>query len=386
MLLLVSIMTAGAQTKYIGVIRDTIYSPSQYMERVFEEYGNNLNLSDLGLAYKLADRIGRKSRFVAINYHTTDPKGRPVVASGVVAYPIEGKIKGVVEVAPVCKEKSVCGSVQMFATEFAPAVAGYITIMPDMIGYGQTAEMPISYFDQANSVIVSADMRKATEEFMKKELGMTIPKTSEIFGYSLGAANAFALACHYSARPWLGITVSSLFIGGGAYSPRIAFKKYKEIGKMDYVLFPGIVESVRFHRGVDIDITNIFKGKVLEDYNEIISAKLCGTDLAAIYGSDLHAYMKADFFSERGNKDINAVMNILNSEYMPKNGARLSPDIYVNIRHAKTDAIVPVECSDELVAQIEGKVKKLRYRRDKQGTHHSEAAKLFYDFIKYLII
>ena len=350
LILMLAVLQSGAQNKYLGVLRDTVYTPGQFVDNVIKEYGQDLEHSEFNLARLLAERVGRKSRFVAIKYLTTDPKGHEVIASGVVAYPIEGRINGVVEVAPVCKEKSSCGSVQLFATEFSPTVVGYITVIPDMIGYGTTANMPVSIFDHVNSAKVAADMRKAAEEYLKKEVGLDMPSNSELFGYSLGASNAFSLACYYSTHPWLGVKVESLFIGGGPYNPMTALDNYATTGSMEYLFLPGAIESFRYHRGLKLDLNNIFKGRVLNDYQDIVSARLNGTDLNKIYGSDLHAIMNDDFFSTEGNADINAIKGLLGKEVMPYKGEKISSDIYVNMRHSANDSIVPVECSDELAA------------------------------------
>lgn len=373
-----------AEAQLVGVWRDTTYTPTQFLDRVIMEYGGDLDNTEFNLARKLAARLGRTTHIVSIKYKTIGPGGNPVVASGVIAYPAEGKIKGVVEVAPVCKDKPSCGSVQLFATEFAPAVLGYITIVPDMIGFGATADMPVLYFDHATAVTVSVDMRKAAAAYLKG-VGIELPSTSELFGYSLGAANAFALACHYSGRPWLGVKVSSLFIGGGAYSPLTAVESYAASGKMDYVILPGMVESINHYNHLNVDISKLFKGRVLNDYNDIVSARLDGTKLSKIYGNDLRSYVCDAFFTAEGNADLDKIKNILRTEHLPGKGQRLDPNIYVNLRHAKTDAIVPVSCSDELAATLRPLQKNLRYSRDNKGTHHSEGAKHFYAFLKYLI-
>lgn len=374
--------TAGA--KFLEVLRDTTYTPLQFVDQAIAEYGGDLDNAEFKVAHKLATKFGRNTRLVAIKYGTVGPDGKEMVASGVVAFPTEGRVKGVVEVFPVSKGKSYCASVQMFATELAPAVIGYITIIPDMIGFGLTADMPVCYFNNAASVTLAVDMRKAAEEYLEL-IGVKLPSNTEIFGYSLGSANAFALACHYSCRPWMGVKVSSLFLGGGAYNPISAIDNYKKTGIMEYMILPGIVESVRHYHNLNLNLANIFKGRVLDEYQTIVSSAMNGTDMYKIYGSDLHAYMHDDFFSAEGNEDINLVKEYLSREILPLKGQRLSPDTYVNIRHAKTDAIVPVICSDDLAAALRPLQKNLRYRRDRKGTHYSEGANHFYAFLRYLI-
>ena len=374
----------SAQAQLIEVWRDTTYTAVQFLERAIAEYSDKIKDSEYNTARRIASRFGRTTRIVSIKYRTTGPDGQPLTASGVVAYPVEGEIRGVVEVAPVCKDKSSCGSVQMFATEFAPAVVGYVTIAPDMLGFGATADMPVSYFDHKTAVTLSVDMRRAAAEYLHG-IGIELPASSDLFGYSLGAANAFALACHYSAYPWLGVKVSSLFIGGGAYSPVTAVRSYAASGRMDYVILPGIIESIRHYRHLDIDISRIFKGNVLRDFKDIVSARLNGTDLCDKYGSNLREYMCDDFFRAEGNAVLNAVIDVLKTEVQPHLGQRLDPNIFVSICHARGDSIVPVSCSDELYDALRPLQKNLSYHRDNNDSHHSEGARLFYSFLKYLI-
>lgn len=71
------------------------------------------------------------------------------------------------------------------------ASLGYITIIPDYLGFGAATEYLHPYLVRESVSSVSADMVKATEEMMA-ELGQSYEKDLFLAGYSQGAYNAMA--------------------------------------------------------------------------------------------------------------------------------------------------------------------------------------------------
>lgn len=65
-----------------------------------------------------------------------------------------------------------------------------MSIVPDQIGYGSTADLPIGYLQYEN-VAVSADMRQAVEEFVYNHYHRKLDKKSILFRLFVRSGRSF---------------------------------------------------------------------------------------------------------------------------------------------------------------------------------------------------
>lgn len=104
-------------------------------------------------------------------------------------------------------------------TYFGPVVSssGYMIIMPDLLGFGESESLFHPYFVTRSHGRVSLDMMRAAEEFFDLE---AIDKGNRLFitGYSQGGTSAMALlkAISEDTTPEFRVTAAS--VGGGAYN------------------------------------------------------------------------------------------------------------------------------------------------------------------------
>ena len=279
-----------------------------------------------------------------ITYNTTSPDGKPIVASGVVYYPKRGKPKGVLEISPINKSKTDCASKNVRTAEIAPAFLGYICIIPDLVGCGVSEDLPISYMQHENAAIVSADLRKAATELIRNIYGKAIPNQSIIFGYSLGGGISWSLARHYQLHPELGIQVTDVFTGGGAYYPRLAVEAFSATGYSDYAILPNILYSMNYYDQLRLDFTQIFKGQLLENYEDWCQGFISIPQLTKILGRDLHEYIDFSFLSD-DNPDYQRLLTVADTKAIPNDWI---PKAKVHIYSSKEDTYVPRQCSDQL--------------------------------------
>ena len=202
----------------------------------------------------------------AIAYNTITPKGEPVLASGLVYYPKTNEPKGVIEISPINKSKIDCGTQKYQTPEVLPGLMGYICIIPDLVGCGSSEDYPISYMQHPNVATVSADMRKAAEEFIRQHYHQELDKESILFGYSLGGSGIIALAREYQLNPSHGVKVEHVFAGGGAYEPIAVFDALLAQNRSDYAIMPNIIWSMNYYDDLNLDFNKIFKGKLLKNY------------------------------------------------------------------------------------------------------------------------
>lgn len=377
---------ARGQGHLVSVLEERDLTLEQQLDSVIVEFGLAVDKDDIAVAFKLLRRFGGTTRCTALKYRTLDPMGRDIEASGIVAYPLNKKIRGVVEMCPYNREKRLCGSARMYSTEILVASLGYVTIMPDLIGYGVTDSLTVAYQMSGNSAILSAHLRLAAEEYFENELHLKLPSKSYLFGYSLGAPSAVALAGLYCSDPSYGVKVKALCVGGGAYNPRLALERSMQKGTINYLIYPSILRSLNAWCDAGLDPAKIFQGRVLEDYETLSSSTLNPREMAGVYGDDLHTYMRPELFAQESTPELDRIKSLMDSFAVPGPDSQPIPkSVKVVIRHSVNDDIIPVACSDLLYYQIKQSVPSVRYHRDRKGTHYETAVRSFSDLIWLLL-
>ena len=145
--------------------------------------------------------------------------GTPIQASGLLLVPV-----GMKEAAPIV-------SVQhgtMFEKSEAPTVsndfsgiefftsAGFISLMPDFIGYGESEAIFHPYYDRQHSAMAVVDMIRAGKDFLKNK---KIAFNNQLFltGYSEGGYVTLAAAKEIETNSTYGLTVTAVGAGAGGY-------------------------------------------------------------------------------------------------------------------------------------------------------------------------
>lgn len=145
--------------------------------------------------------------------------------------------------------------------------------------------LPIPYQMSENSARVSADLRLAAEEYFEQTLKRKLPSKTILYGYSLGAPAALALAYLYTSHPEYGARVKTLCMGSGCYDPLLAFEQTLESGHINYMIYPSFVRSANAWMDACINVANVFRGRVLEDFDKIASGLENARKLVEEYGS-----------------------------------------------------------------------------------------------------
>ncbi len=151
-------------------------------------------------------------------YNTTY-QGREIKASGLVCVP-----EGMTTPAPVISAQH--GTI--FTQNEAPsqfkelsgfevfAAAGYITVVPDYIGFGASKDIFHPYYDQKHSGLAVVDMLKAAKSFYKQQ---KINASDKLFlvGYSEGGYVTLAAQKEIETNPTHGLKITASAAGAGGY-------------------------------------------------------------------------------------------------------------------------------------------------------------------------
>lgn len=330
----------GTQTVTLQEILDQLYEDFSMTEEQRANTEQNLALMRL---------IACNMTAHTVRYRTTAPDGSPVTASGVVYYPNRSAPRGVIEAMPINKSKRNCVSRNPLTIEALVGCMGYICIVPDLIGCGASEALPISYMQHENSAVVAADLRRAAAELIRNTYGRQLPSTSYIGGYSLGGGIAWALARHYALHPELGVKVEEVWCGGGAYDPSVAFNSFLNTRYSQYSIVPNIIYSMNYYDHLGLDFTKVFRGDLLEHYQEWCKGDIPLGELTSMLGYDLQTYLQLDFFSPE-NPKYSWLMEVLKSKAIPNDW---KPRARVRLVHSREDTYVPRACTDQLYAYLQ---------------------------------
>lgn len=335
----------------------------------------------LSLAEKL---IGDKEVTVyVITYKTIDPLGKPAVASGSIYVPKNDKIKGVVEVAPIAYIQKTSGaSDRIPATEALQSLMGYLTIIPDFLGYGVSKDTHYCTFLNVDNVgLVGYHMREASREFLRT-IGYELPDRTMIAGYSLGGSSALAMLRYYeSFGKRVDVEIASF--GCGCYEPRIAFDVFAETGHCSYSVIPTVIYAMDQYEHLNLDYTKVFTGELLENYPQWLdrSEEHHAAALEEHLTSDVHTYLHPDFFTKEKNAEFDKIYEVLR-RYSHVDG--WTPKTPVYMYHAEDDEIVPFACGEYAYSEFSKRNAPIKFYSG-TGGHVGYAAQMFVSMYLYLM-
>ena len=335
--------------------------PYQVLDRILETndiyfydalqtmFSNNGITEEMQKPYKqqiqAAAMKSRAYKAYTIAYHTTDPHGKPIVASGVVYYPKSGKPRGVIEAVSFNNDKYMCPSQELKNIEVLLGMAGYIVVTADHIGHGITTELVTPFFNHDNAVKVNVDLRAAATELVRNVYGHNMPQWTLITGMSLAASEAWALARYYQQHPERGVRVNQIWVCGGAYKPVEVFAQQFRTRFTNYALIPNVIYSVNHYDNLGLDLSQVFRGELSQHYEEWCTGKVKIFELTEMLGTDLSNYLNYDFFND-ANEGYLRLKASIEQFSIPNDWV---PEAAVHIYHARNDTFVPYESSERLV-------------------------------------
>ncbi len=316
-----------------------------------------------------------------VAYNTKDPLGQSIIASGLLYYPKKRLPKGLIFVYPFFKTKGDSGTDNRFSVESLLAVAGdYICLIPDGVGLGINSDQPISIFQHENIAEICTDFYLAAKEFVYNHYHYNLPRRIILFGYSLGASGAWSFARHLSLNKELGINVTDIFIGGGPYYPDLCLKDLFKNRYSLYAAGPYIIWSLNYYENLNLDFTNIFKGKLLEGFPEFCNGNRGVREITSYIGTDLNDYFNEDFLQNENNPDRQLVLEALEKHSIPHDWR---PDFKVNLYNSHKDLYVPPICGEKLNEYLSEVNADVEYIYE-DTTHERMMVKMVMDFYMHL--
>ncbi len=311
-----------------------------------------------------------------IVYNTTDLHGQPIEASGAIMVPKEIENPGLLSIqhATILSNReapSVDDSLPSVITNKAIfAAQGYITFLPDYLGFGVTADLLHPYQHKETLASASYDMILAGLEFMEKNNLTPSDYAVNMIGYSEGAYATLALTERIETgnSP---VIPGKISMGGGIFNlSKTAGYILENIGSLNECVECYAYFIYAYHQIYDLQkpLSYYFRppheeairnGLFMGGYSGgHIRNTLPGVSRNLFEDEFLQSYLNG------GETDLREALALNDLMYIPE-----AP---VFIAHGTADGVAPVFNSDELYEQARTAGKEnITYIRANGATHAS---------------
>lgn len=309
-----------------------------------------VNLADIKTRLpQAAPLISSSVKAYKISYKTQLPGGNPINASGLIIVPDQtsksltllGFLHGTIttqDEAPSAYKQAGNMEAYIGGTVGASLAKGYIVVMPDYIGFGDSRQSQHLYQEKASLAAACVDMLKAAKEFAN-EKNLQTRKEIRLLGYSEGgyAAMATHQAIQETASDWF--IVEANYPGAGAYDM---------VGTAQWV----VSQTEDLPQGA----TSFYLWTMLT-YNELYKLNIPITDmiqpnyaaavaLATTQGNPLSAPIPNNPSELFTSQFIQSIKTGTNAPFMAalqrNNVYDWKPNTPLTLFHAEADKIVPV--------------------------------------------
>lgn len=334
---------------------------------------------------ELAERL----KYDVVTYtvaYSTLYKGKPVEASGLVMMPV-----GIKEPAPIVSlqhgttfEKDEAPSVRggFQGMEFF-ASAGYVTIMPDFLGYGKSASLFHPYYDREHAASTVIDLIKATKEFLVSE---QVPFSDKLFlaGYSEGGYVTLAAAKEIDTNAEHELKVSAVAAGAGGYAlPEML----QDIAGGTYYAYPSYLAFVLVAYNETYDwekpLNYFFRDKYADALSKYMNGEYSGGYINSKLTTNVPALFNPTFFAglHDTGKDSELKHALANNSIT---GWQTS--LPIRLFHGTKDEIIPYQNSEVTLAQFaEAGSENVSLTLLQGGTHGNSFEKMLRQFIPWFL-
>ncbi len=223
------------------------------------------------------------------------------------------------------------------------AATGFVSIIPDFIGYGSSKSIVHPYYNAQLTGSATIDMILASKEFLDQE---SIPYNDKLFlfGYSEGGYATVATQKMIEENPQFGLDVTAAAAGAGGYD---IVGVMKDIINRETYDSPGYLAFITYAAIVTNDWTNPLTDFFQEPYASLIPGLFDGS----LSQSGVNAQL-TDTIDDLFNPNLleslrNGTMDLVTDEFALNSVHDWSPNATLRLYHSAGDDIIPIDNSKE---------------------------------------
>lgn len=318
--------------------------------------------------------------------YSTTYKGNPVEASGLIMVPV-----GMKEKAPIVSlqhgttfEKDEAPSVRggFQGMEFF-ASAGYVTLMPDFIGYGKSASLFHPYYDRKHSASTVIDLIKAAKEFLSSEQILVNDKLF-LAGYSEGGYVTLAAAKEIDTNPVHDLKVSAVAAGAGGYDlPEML----QGITRNSYYAYPSYLAFVLMAYNHTYEwnkpLEYFFKDRYADALSKYLTGEYSGGYINSRLTTNVPGLFEPNFFqalhSPEGELELKKALN-------ENSVAGWTTQVPIRMFHGTRDEIIPYQNSEITLEKFRAAgSENVSLTLIQGGTHGNSFERMLREFIPWFL-
>lgn len=250
------------------------------------------------------------------------------------------------------------------------AAGGYITFMPDFIGYGESAAVFHPYYDQKHSAIAVIDLIKAGKNFLTDN---EIPFNNQLFlaGYSEGGYVTMAAAKEIDLHPEHNLKLTAIAAGAGGYDLSRMLEIIKTNDNYSYPAYLAfVIISYNETNEWDLPLSYFFQEEYASVLPDLMDGTKTGDQINASLTTNLNDLFNPEFYEriKNGNESNFQAALIQNSIGLDS----WTPSAPTRLFHGTADKIVPY-ANSEIVYEnlLENGAEDIKLIKIEGGTHGS---------------
>lgn len=263
------------------------------------------------------------------------------------------------------------------------AAAGYISLMPDFIGYGKSAEIFHPYYDEEHSATAVIDMIKAAKQFLAKQ---KIQFNDKLFlaGYSEGGYVTLAAAHEIENNPAHELSITAVAAGAGGYDLR---EMLSGITTNTYYAYPSylafVLMSYNNTYGWNIPLDYFFQKNYADALATYMNGEYEGYTINGKLTTDLTKLFNPDFYARLKEPGLEQQLkNAIAENSIDGWNTKIPMKLY----HGTEDEIIPYKNSEVTLDNFKNAgSNSVTLTLIPNGTHGSSFMPMMQDFIPWFL-
>lgn len=318
--------------------------------------------------------------------YTTTYRGKAIEASGLVMVPknLQGKAPLISLQHGTTFLKSEAPSVRggFQGMEFF-ASAGYVTLMPDFIGYGKSSSVFHPYYDRQYAASAVIDLIKASKEFLDSK---RISHSEKLFlaGYSEGGYVTLAAAKEIEENSAHNLSLTAVAAGAGGYDlPDML----KGITSANHYAYPSYLAFVLMAYNYTYDwnkpLSYFFRQKYAEALSKYMDGNYSGGYINSKLTTDIPTLFDPGFYErlqrEEGERELKKAL-------AENSVAGWKTEVPIRLFHGTKDEIIPWQNSERTLDQFKAAgSQQVTLTLIPEGRHGNSFEKMLREFIPWFL-
>jgi pimeloyl-ACP methyl ester carboxylesterase len=261
------------------------------------------------------------------------------------------------------------------------ASAGYIAVMPDFIGYGESSDIFHPYYDEQYSAAAVIDMIKQTKVHLEKE---KIAFNEQLFlaGYSEGGYVTLAAAKEIETNKAHGLNLTAVSAGAGGYD---LTEMLKSVTTKSHYTYPAYLAFVIMSYNTTYDwnrpLDDYFRDKYAKALSVYMNGQHDGWTINKQLTNSVSDLLDPDFYN--GLKTAGTEADFKNA-LADNSVSGWNTRIPIRLYHGTRDEVIPYQNSEATLARFkEAGSTSVSLTLIPGGTHGSSFVPMLQQFIPW---